>query len=319
MPGTRCFNLLLCSLFCAVFTASVSARPSQTAPGSASSYALRVPVNEIELAFHASDAKGAPLTQLTRKDVRLLDDGKPETRIVMFESLQNLPIRAGFLFDSSASMMHDLVANRAIIRLYASRLLRKGIDRAFVMQFGTETLITQKWTGSDAAIATGAAAVGPRPYLFDPLTAISDTLYTTCRDQFNEANGRPTGNFILLFSDGEDNASHVYLSEAVDMCQRTRTAIYAIVSGRKSIRSEGQKTLEELASETGGRVFFRPRSGEVWEDLKTIEAEQRNQYRLVYRPEDFKANGAFHRIRVGCSVKGARIVARSGYYAFARP
>jgi VWFA-related protein len=289
------------------------------AQGNRSSYELRIPVNEIGLTFHASDASGAPLTALTRSDVSLLDDGKRQTQIVMFESLQNLPIRAGFLFDSSASMMKNLAANRAVITMYASGLLRKGVDRAMVMQFGTIPLITQSWTGDTAAIAAGAARVGPKSHLFDPFTAIFDSLYATCRDQFSQVSGKPVGNFILLFSDGEDDASHVYLSEAVDMCQRTRMAIYAIVDGRKSGYSDGQRTLKELAGETGGRVFFREPGAPVWDDLKTIEEEQRNQYRLVYRPTDFKADGSFHRLKVDCVVKGARIVARSGYYSFARP
>lgn len=250
--------------------------------------------------------------------MHLLDDGQQETQILTFESFENLPLRAGFLFDSSASMNRYLAANRSIIRLYASRLLRKGVDRAFVMQFGTERLVTQKWTSNNAAIAAGVARVGPRGWLLDPLTAIFDTLYTTCRDEFAKG-GEPTGNFILLFSDGEDNASHVYLSEAVDMCQRTRTAIYAIINRPKSLRSEGQRTLEELASKTGGHVFFHTEGERVWEDLKTIEEERRNQYWLVYRPTAFKADGAFHRIKLSCSVWGAKIGARSGYYAFARP
>jgi VWFA-related protein len=128
-----------------------------------------------------------------------------------------------------------------------------------------------------------------------------------------------TGNFILLFSDGVDDDSHAYLSEAVDMCQRTRTAIYAISNSGKSPFSEGQRTLEELARETGGRVFFNPQGDRAWAALETIEREQRNQYRLVYRPAAFKANGEFHTIKLGCRVRGAKVVTRSGYYAFARP
>jgi VWFA-related protein len=128
-----------------------------------------------------------------------------------------------------------------------------------------------------------------------------------------------TGNFILLFSDGVDDDSHVFLSEAVDMCQRTRTSIYAITYDHKSPFSDGQRTLEDLAHKTGGRVFYNPQGYWLWEDLQIIEAEQRNQYRLIYKPSDFKATGEFHRIKLGCSVKRAKIIARSGYYAFARP
>jgi hypothetical protein len=50
-----------------------------------------------------------------------------------------------------------------------------------------------------------------------------------------------------------------------------------------------------------------------------MEAEQRNQCRLVYKPSNFKADSSFHRIKLQCSVPGARITIRSGYYAFARP
>ena len=75
-----------------------------------------------------------------------------------------------------------------------------------------------------------------------------------------------TGNFILLFSDGVDDDSHAYLSEAVDMCQRSRTAIYAFGNSGKSRFSAGQKTLEELAGKTGGRVFYNPQGKRVWEE-----------------------------------------------------
>jgi VWFA-related protein len=258
------------------------------------------------------------MTDLKRSDIHLSDDGKPQSQIMMLESYEGLPIRAGFLFDTSASMMDDLANNRYVIRLYASRLLRKGMDRAFVMQFDTETLITQSWTDDDARIAAGSAAVRMRQDHL-PITSIFDSLYTACRDQWKADPGDATGNFILLFSDGLDDSSHAYLSEAVDMCQRSRTAIYAIANNRKSPFSAGQRTLEELTSQTGGRVFYNPQGDHIWEDLHQIESEQRNQYRLVYKPSEFKANGEFHRIKLDCSVKGSKIVVRSGYYAFARP
>jgi len=280
-------------------------------------YTLHVPVNEISLTFHAFDDKGAPLTHLTVPDLTLWDSGKRQNRIVMLRSYENLPIRAGFLFDTSASMSGYLNINRSILLMYASRLLRKGVDRAFVMQFEEEPLMRQNWTNNAANIAAGAAAIARRTDRL-PLTALFDTLYTTCRDQWVRGDGDVTGNFILLFTDGEDDASHVYLSEAVDMCQRARTAIYAITNMPKSPFSDGQKTLETLAHESGGRVFFHPRGAKIWQDLQMIEAEQRNEYRLVYKPSPFRADGDFHRIRLECSVKGARIMTRSGYYAFAR-
>jgi Ca-activated chloride channel homolog len=292
--------------------------PAPAAAPQSPPYTLQIPVDEISLTFHAALANGAPVTHLTRGDLALTDNGQPPSQILLLQELDDLPIRAGFLFDTSASMLADIDFNRSILHTYASVLLRKGYDRAFVMQFDTDTLTRQPWTDDDSAIAAGAAAVGLTADRMDPLTAIFDSLYTTCRDQWKPDSGHPTGNFILLFSDGDDDASHVWLSEAVDMCQRTRTAIYAMVNSSQWRNSSGQQTLKDLVSQTGGRLFFHPRGEQILRDLQVIEAEQRNQYRLVYKPAGFRADSSFHRIRLTCSVKGARIAVRSGYYAFPR-
>ncbi len=289
------------------------------APATQSPYRLRVPVNEIALTFHASDAHGKPLTRLTERDIELSDNGKSQDHILILQPLQDLSIRSGFLFDISASMLKDLNFNRAIVQMYASSLLRKGVDQAFVMQFDTHTQLTRGWTGDDSAIAKGSAAIGPRSNRIDPLTAIFDSLYTTCRDQWNGKESDSTGNFILLFSDGEDNASHVYLSEAVDMCQRRHIAIYVIEAKPSSHFSDGPKNLADLATQTGGRVFRHPKAKDIPDDLQRIEAEQRNQFRLVYRPAAFVADGSFHPIQLRCLTQGCRIATRSGYYAFPRP
>jgi Ca-activated chloride channel homolog len=295
------------------------AQSAPTEPAPTTPYSIRIPVDEISLTFHASDRDSKPFTRLTARDLDLSDNGKRSRGVLMLQSLEDLPIRAGFLFDISASMLEETEFNRSVIQMYASRLIRKGVDQAFVMQFDTQTLLAQDWTDEDSAIAVGSAAIGPRYNRLDPLTAIFDSLYTTCRDRWGAKQAESTGNFILLFSDGEDDASHAYLSEAVDMCQRRHIAIYVFEGGRTSHFSDGHGTLKALAQQTRGRVFIHPRGNEVWRDLETIEAEQRYQYRLAYKPPDFTADGSFHRIRLQCLVPGIRIVTRSGYYAFPSP
>jgi hypothetical protein len=51
------------------------------------------------------------------------------------------------------------------------------------------------------------------------------------------------------------------------------------------------------------------------EDLKIIQANLRNQYRLVYNPADLKRDGAFHRIVLLPPDRVATVQTRSGYYA----
>jgi VWFA-related protein len=308
--------LVLMSVFFRV--ESCLAQSAESRPLSAPAYTFHIPTDEISLRFHASDHSAKPLTQLNVRDLALSDNGKIQNHIVMLQRLNDLPIRAGFLFDVSASVLKDIDFYRSVIETYASRLLRGGYDRAFVLQFDTGTLLTQGWTDVDSAIADGANAIGPRPNRYAPFTSIFDSLYVACRDQWTQESDS-TGNFILLFTDGEDNASHAYLSEAVDMCQRKRIAIYVLDSSRSSHSSDGYKVLKDLARQTGGRAFIHPRSADVWRDLQMMEAEQRYQYLLVYKPPELIKDGSYHRIDLQCSVPGTRIVTRSGYYAVAQP
>jgi Ca-activated chloride channel family protein len=106
------------------------------------------------------------------------------------------------------------------------------------------------------------------------------------------------------------------LAQAVDVCQRTNTAIYAFHPESKEISSTGPKTLQELASESGGRVFHEDNSeAEISNDLRIIEADRRNQYRLIYKPAELKRDGSFHHIELKASERVNSIIVRSGYYS----
>jgi Ca-activated chloride channel family protein len=198
--------------------------------------------------------------------------------------------------------------------------LKQGADRAFVTGFNTETTVTQEWTDSPDAIALGIQLVAERQGGENSGAAIFDSLYKTCRDRWNIDRGAVTGNFILLFTDGVDNASHARIDDVIDMCQRTRTAIYIFTNQWNSRgASKGGRTLNDLVTKSGGRLFPNPNDDQISKDVQTIDADQRNQYRLVYKPSNLTSDGSFHRIKLRCSVRGATILARSGYYAPGRP
>lgn len=311
MQSRRAF-LLVAGGFC-LFALQAHPMQAQSNSAAAQPYTFHVSSDEISLRLHAADHNGQPLTNLTPHDLSVFDNGTPQPDIVLLKPLEDLPIRAAFLFDISASVLKDVWFYRAVVTLYASRILEKGVDKAFVTQFDTEPRIIQNWTDETSAITAGAASVGPRRDRSDPLTAIYDSLYISCRDQWQASQSETAGNFIVLFTDGEDDASHTYLSEAVDMCQRKHVAIYAFESGHSS---DGRQALIHLTQQTGGRLFNHARSEDIWKDLQAIEAEQKNQYLLVYKPAKFTADGSFHSLRIQSSIPGARVVARSGYYAF---
>jgi VWFA-related protein len=286
---------------------------------SASSYRLSVSVDEVNLTFHAADTHGLPINDLKLNELNLLDNGKPPRRILTFDSLLNLPIRAGILMDTSQSMDEILPGNRAIATQYAQRLLRQQTDQAFVMDFGYISRTVQPWTSDPIALTNGIRKLTAGKA--NPLggTALYDTIFRACFNQFGKIDHAASGNFILLFSDGEDNASHTSLQEAVDICQRSNTAIYAFRPEPKSGFSPGPKTLADLASQTGGRLFFDDDSeAAIYNDLRAIEADLRNQYRLIYNPAGLKHDAAFRRIELRTPERVDSVNIRSGYYDLPR-
>jgi Ca-activated chloride channel family protein len=309
---------LVCSLLIFTFFALARRADSQTNAAAAQStapYSLSVSVDEVSLTFHAADAHGLPVNNLKLDELNLLDNGKPPRRILAFDFLQDYPIRAGILMDTSESMEEHLPGNRAISIKYAQRLLRQATDQAFVMDFGYSSKITQPWTSDPIALTAGVQRVTAGRE--NPLggTAIFDTIFRACLYEFGKIDHAASGNFILLFSDGEDNASHTSLKEVVDTCQHSNTAIYAFRAEPELGFSSGPRTLTELASETGGRVFFDDDSeAAIYNDLRAIEADLRNQYRLVYNPAVLKRDGSFHRIELKAPERVDSIVIRSGYY-----
>jgi Ca-activated chloride channel family protein len=284
---------------------------------SADIYHLNVAVDEVSLTFHAADVHGLPVNDLKLDELRLLDNGKPPRGILSFQSEQNFPIRAGILMDTSKSMWQHLYGDRAISTRYAQRVLRQQTDQAFVMDFGYTTRLIQPWTGDPVVLTSGIRQAVLERQSSIAGTAVFDAIFRACFYEFGKVDHAASGNFILLFSDGEDNSSHVSLQEAVNACQQTHTAIYAFRAEPKSGGvSPDARTLAELSSQTGGRVFRDNESEDaIDDDLRLIEADLRNQYRLIYRPAQLKHDGSFHRITLIAPERVDNVTVRSGYYA----
>jgi VWFA-related protein len=302
MPPHR----IILALCIAASLASTRSTDSQTAIP----YSLTVAVDEVEITFHPLDARGLPVTDLRLDELRVLDNGRPPRRTVLFEALRDLPIRAGILLDTSASMAQNRPLEQNIASLYTQRILDQKTDQAFVMSFGKRFETRQTWSNNPAALTVAIQHSGTAP----STTAIFDALYAACRYKFGKLGHAASGNFILLFSDGEDDASFLILQDAVTACQQTNTAIYSF--GADSQSQSGSHILFQLASLTGGRVFRDSGSAEeIDDDLRLIQANLRNQYRLVYNPAELKRDGAFHTVVLLPPDRVAAIYARTGYYA----
>jgi Ca-activated chloride channel family protein len=279
-------------------------------------YRLKLPVDEVSLTFQATDDQGRAIDDLRIDDLKLLDNGVAVRRIVSFESIKEDPVRVGILMDSSESMASNLEHGQNVAAAVLRGLLLQPADRAFVMDFGALSLIAQDWTGDstvlESAIRNHKVASNAGSSLGG--TALLDSLYRACLNEFGHTDSSASRNVIILFSDGVDNSSRGDIRLAVDECQKTNTAIFAFRFDTPAA-STGPATLAELATKTGGRVFHGDDAEtQIADDIRLVESELHNRYRLTFKPPEVKHDGAFHHIELMTPARLVYIYAQSGYY-----
>lgn len=272
---------------------------------------ITIQANEVNLIFTVTDKRGHYIPNLQQSDFALLDDGKAPARVTSFRQQINLPLRVGLVIDASTSIRTRFQFEQQAATEFLLQIVKPVSDRAFVMDFAEVPHVSQDWTNNLDALETGVNKLKPAGG-----TALFDSVYVACRDKLLSERGQePVRKAMVLISDGEDNQSRVHLDEAIKMCQRAETIIYAISTNWTPSRGKGDKVLTDMAEATGGQVFFPPSVEEMSNSFKAIQQELRSQYALTYVPADFKADGAFRPIYLFCNDRRYQVRARKGYFA----
>ena len=295
-----------------------AAKPAQTPAaqpadqqGDVNAPVIRLGVNEVSLIFTVTDRHGHYNPNLKQSDFALLDDNKAPAKVNSFHQQINLPLRVGIVIDASTSIRSRFKFEQQSATEFLLQILKSRSDRAFIMGFDVTPTVTQDWTNNLDALETGVNRLRPGGG-----TALFDAVYTACRDkQLTERGPEPVRKAIVLISDGDDNQSRVRPDEAIKMCQRAETIIYAISTNWTPSRDKGDQVLTQMAEETGGQVLFPPSVEDMSESFHNIEEELRSQYALTYTPADFKYDGAFRPIYLYCNDRRYQARAKKGYFA----
>jgi len=305
--------------------------PNQQAP-SQTGQTFRREVNLVDVLFTVLNRRNKLVPDLEQGDFKVFDEGKPQD-IRYFSKQSDLPLRIGMLLDTSNSIRDRIKFEQDASVSFLFSVLRRNKDEAFVMTFDDEPQIIQGFTSDTGSLRDqimGTRAGGG--------TAIYDAIYEACSKQLNHP-PRPVGDqpdvvrrVMILISDGEDNLSLRTRSEAIELAQRTSVVIYTIststqwvsleetnpnkTSDRKYHLTDGDKILQDLAEETGGRSFFPYHVDDLDQSFQDIGDELRNQYSIAYQPANYVLDGRYHKIRVEVPEhKGYQVRARRGYYA----
>ena len=269
-------------------------------------------VNEVNLIFTVTDKHGNFIPNLKQSDFALLDDQKAPARISSFTQQTNLPLRVGIVIDASTSIRTRFQFEQQAATEFLLQIVKSRSDRAFVMGFDSTPTVTQDWTNNLDGLQTGVNKLRPGGG-----TALYDAVYTACRDKLLDISRgqEPVRRAMVLLSDGNDNQSRAYIDDAIKMCQRSETIVYAISTNWTPSRGKGDDVLQKMSEATGGRAFFPPSVEEISNGFNSIEEELRSQYDLTYTPADFKADGAFRTIYLFANDRRYQVRARKGYFS----
>ena len=265
---------------------------------------------EVDLIFTVTDHKGHFVTGLQQQDFGLLDDGRPPSRVVTFKQQTNLPLRVGIMLDTSTSIRQRFIFEQQAATDFFLQVLRPA-DLAFVEGFDVQTELTQDFTARIDLLDTGIRKLRPGGG-----TALFDSLYKTCRDQMlTLQQNNAVRKAIVLVSDGDDDYSRAYESDAIKMCQRSETIVYTISTNYGPSKDKGDDVLKAIAEATGGQAFFPDSVEQVANGFHNIEEALRSQYSLVYVPADFKQDGSFRTIYLQALDARYNVRAKKGYFA----
>lgn len=234
-------------------------------------YGEKVQVDLVELYTTVVDRRGRPVAGLTRDDFQVTEDGAPQ-KIRRFDTVKDLPIYAGILLDTSASMSERLDdAVKAALGFFEKVITPK--DRASVITFNGKPSLAVRFTNNREVLAGGVANLTA-----EGTTALYDSiiyaLYT-----FGGIKGKRS---LVLLTDGMDEGSRYKYTDALDYARRAGVTIYTVGIHLEPTETDVRAKLQRLAEETGGRFFFIERASELAKVYAAVEADLRTQYLLAY-------------------------------------
>lgn len=263
---------------------------------------FRVDARLVQVYASIFDKRGNPLPNLTRERFQVLDAGQPQP-LADFEGAEE-SLSCVLLLDTTGSMTDYLPTLKIAVMHFVDDL--RPEESVALYTFSTSIQLVQKFSTDKKLIkqAVMRTSVGGQTRLFDAVAQVS-----------RELEGRKGKKALVLFTDGDDNASMLKATGASRQAVQSGVPIYAIAQGTGLKDNKLMKVLEQLASDTGGIAFRLTRPEKIGDVFAEISRNLRHTYLLSWKlPEG--AGKSWHPIQIAVAgAEDARIRARQGYWA----
>jgi VWFA-related protein len=278
---------------------------------------VRVESELTNLPFTVTDKQRRFVTTLRAEDLRVLEDGVPQT-LFTFQRETDRPLAIAFLIDVSASQEETLSDEKAAARLFIENVIKSNHDQVAILPFTGSAYIEQNLTrdvlnvyrvlqgveiAAPAYLGSGrpltGIPTGPRLPATPPegSTAIWDAVALTSNNILTKSQGQRRRAIILL-TDGIDTTSRLSLKQAVNSALAAETVVYSIGIGNSKLEGVYRDPLRDIAERTGGRAFFPDKKFDLNAAFAEIERELRTQYLIAYSSTNKNRDGAYRKITI---------------------
>lgn len=265
---------------------------------------IKVDVHLIEVYATIYDGHGRYVDGLTREKFKVFEDGKQQ-QISSFETgAQSLS--CAVLLDTTGSMTEALPrVKNSIVKLIDGL----GADDSVAIYTFDEKLkvrqdfTTDKDAAKRAVLRTRAEG---RTALFDALSEVAQ-----------DVSKRPGKKVMLVFTDGDDNASALNANAAIARAQKVGIPLYAIAEGEATQSPQLKKLLDDLSERTGGTTYEAKKSSDIDEIFQKISKDLQHLYMLSYQPPSAVSDTDKKWRKIDVAVAGQkdyRIRAKEGYF-----
>jgi Ca-activated chloride channel family protein len=284
---------------------------------------IRVNVRLVNVAFTVRDASGKLVTNLTKDDFEVSDDGQRQP-ISFFARGEDLPLTLGLILDFSGSQEHFVKQHEHDLRTFLKNVLTPR-DRAFLVCFGNHLRLASDFSASSSELIDSlkkiekreVPEIGPREYRTAG-TAFYDAIYHATNVKLAHTDqGRRA---LIIFSDGEDNSSAHSEMEIIEAAQTENVVLFGIrytetrKSGEWTARNKyGASVMSRISHDTGGSDFD-AQEADLRESFKEIGEQLRSSYELAYHA-DAIADGTFHKLVIRVKRAGFTVRTKTGYYS----
>jgi Ca-activated chloride channel homolog len=299
---------------------------------------IRVDTGITNLPFTATDKQHRYITTLRAEDLRVLEDGVPQT-LFTFQTETDRPLAIAFLIDVSRSQEFTLPDEKAAARSFIEKVIDSNKDQVAIIPFTGLAYLEQPMTRDllsvykvlqrievavPAYLGAGRPLTGipTGPGLAAPpeegTTAIWDAVALTSSNVLANAPGLRRRAIILL-TDGLNTTGRLSQKEAINRALESEAVVYAIGIGNERDGVD-RAVLREVAQRTGGRAFFPDKKFDLNAAFTEIERELRTQYLIAYSSTNKKRDGSYRKITIEITNPELRkekldIRHRPGYYA----